>query len=170
MGADIHIMLERKLKSGGWAVVDKFNSIRSSQLRNYDGPEFTYSGRWPGARNYNLFALLAGVRGQGPEPKGLPPDVSDLAAEDLSGDDQDLHSHSWVTARDFVIATWRVTLEDKAFADLVATKLTDPNWFEDRMVAYFEERVSTEYVTPNYCADENEWTLDDYRFVFAFDN
>lgn len=77
MGCDIHIYVERKHK-GKWVM-------------SHEGPKPAKE------RNYARFANLAGVRGDGPAPKGLPIDVSesvDMHA-DLWGSDG--HSHSWLT-------------------------------------------------------------------------
>ena len=76
MGCDIHVFLERKNKDGKYELVKELDGTAS-------------------VRNYRLFAALAGVRGEGPEPKGLPADVSEAVREirhDWGGDG---HSDSW---------------------------------------------------------------------------
>jgi len=53
------------------------------------------------SRNYPFFALLAGVRGEGPEPVGLPPDPSQLTEMCVTQLGADGHSHSWLPYREF---------------------------------------------------------------------
>jgi len=52
-------------------------------------------------RNYSLFAALAGVRGAGPSPRGLPDDVSNIVKDASDTWDCDGHSHSWITVDEF---------------------------------------------------------------------
>lgn len=80
MGCDIHGTIEWKpddpVYGGRWVAVSKL----------------TNEGRW---RNYKRFAALAGVRGDGPEANGAPPDMSDstrLELDDMAGD---AHSACW---------------------------------------------------------------------------
>lgn len=91
MGCDIHLVLEKRGKDGRWIGID-----------TYSGHQCGASGEtkweWPIAtnRHYRRFALLAGVRGDGPPPKGLPDDISEtgkFVADSWAGDG---HSHSWL--------------------------------------------------------------------------
>lgn len=47
-------------------------------------------------RNYKRFAAMAGVRGAGPTPRGLPEDISESVAMFFDDWDADGHSHSWL--------------------------------------------------------------------------
>lgn len=76
MGCDIHTVIERKI-NGKWVAV----AIEESASRD---------------RNYDRFAMLAGVRGEGPEPRGMPEDASDSAAALAADWGSDGHSHSWL--------------------------------------------------------------------------
>lgn len=78
MGCDIHIVVEKE-RNGEWLM---HNTVHCSK-RGCD-------------RNYDRFARLAGVRGDGPEPRGLPSDVS--ASTQMLVDEwgDDGHSHSWL--------------------------------------------------------------------------
>lgn len=85
MGCDIHVFVERFWR-GKWVMDNK-------------------AARYAPDRNYGRFAALAGVRGPGPKPKGLPDDCSDsvlMIAEDWGHDG---HSHSWYTM-DEAIDIW----------------------------------------------------------------
>ena len=100
MGCDIHWVLERKhgekwigMRQGDyqWVLVwDKENNVWKRDLL---GPKAK-------SRNYDLFAAIAGVRGPGPDPKGLPEDASDLTL--MVSDSEDWHSHSWLPADEFL--------------------------------------------------------------------
>lgn len=84
MGCDIHIVLERE-DGGKWIGVHNFpwyHAIGNS----YQFPLCTN-------RNYSLFAALAGVRGVGPAPKGIPSDASELVR--MLEKDWESYGHSW---------------------------------------------------------------------------
>ena len=87
MGADIHMVLERQLPNGQWITTNTLSPHES--LKGWSRPACS-------ARNYRLFAKLAGVRGDGPEPKGLPADISETAKYLADADGLDGHSHSWM--------------------------------------------------------------------------
>lgn len=83
MGTDIHIVVEEQVGEHWIAVY---------VLR----PHFSDEGKevWPSAlaRNYRRFAKLAGVRGEGPSPRGLPTDASATVIHLVD----DGHSRSWL--------------------------------------------------------------------------
>ena len=76
MGCDIHGWIEKKVYDK-WVAVGEFRGC---------GLE----------RNYERFAQLAGVRGEGPDPKGVPEDVSDTAKFHIDEWGVDGHSHSYM--------------------------------------------------------------------------
>ena len=80
MGCDIHGWVERK-------VGDKWVAEREL-------PDAATN------RNYERFAALAGVRGDGPEARGLPTDISDTARMHANDWGVDGHSHSWLPVAD----------------------------------------------------------------------
>lgn len=86
MGTDIHAVVERRRPDGRWIATRTLDCII-----DVDGNEHR-----PAAleRNYARFAALAGVRGDGPAPRGLPDDASDTARWLFKefGD----HSPSWL--------------------------------------------------------------------------
>lgn len=76
MGCDIHAYIEVRIR-GRW--------VCHSQPRI--------------RRAYGIFGKLAGVRDCGPaivEPRGLPPDVSEIVAIEYAHDQADAHSESWL--------------------------------------------------------------------------
>jgi hypothetical protein len=74
MGCDIHGWVEKKTDKG-W--------IGIAELKDRD-------------RNYGRFAMLAGVRGDGPDPLGIPDDVSQTTEYYIDVWDGDGHSHSFI--------------------------------------------------------------------------
>lgn len=114
MGADIHLVLEKRVLPPGympgaeqWVGVNAFPYVTtevydfSQRIKQGKADaEVVYQGNthWPPtSRNYNLFADIAGVRGPGPEARGVPDDVSLLAAHMIARWDADGHSHTWLT-------------------------------------------------------------------------
>lgn len=127
MGCDIHGWIERKVH-GKWI-----------GIKELDG-----EGR---QRCYPRFAALAGVRGDGPTPKGLPDDISDTTRYYVVGWGQDGHSHSWLPLME-AGAVYKATHWEKLdqFSDQY------PLW------KFFKFELS-ERDKP-----------DDFRLVFWFDN
>lgn len=126
MGCDIHGWVERK-------VGDKYVAIKEFGDRATE-------------RNYRRFGALAGVREDGPPPRGVPPDVSDTGRyyiDKLAGDG---HSHSWLplqeAAKIYAVKRYE-SGEDR------------PDWVADDPVYYFFGLFETE---------------PDDRVVFWFDN
>jgi hypothetical protein len=162
MGADIHLFAEKRLHTGEWAAVQTFSPINRKAVgldvtRPYDWLFFIVE-----ERNYALFAKLAGVRGNGPQAKGVPDDASPLYRDYVDSWVSDGHSHSWCTATEFV-ARFLETLDVgdpivKAYASWV-------------LEAGHGNAVLT--FLDNYCGvriNEGRDKADDYRFVFFFDN
>ena len=77
MGCDIHIVVERQWK-GEWV---------ASSIPHHSSPSIN--------RNYDRFARLAGVRGPGPEPRGVPKDASQTTRYLVEELGRDGHSHSF---------------------------------------------------------------------------
>lgn len=130
MGCDIHVFLERRVEDR-WVMV---NTLTSNQTTN---------------RNYDRFAKLAGVRGDGPEPRGIPADVSESVKLHISDWEGDGHSHSWMSLRE---AT-------PIFRGSSYERFSDPEWIKDEESAiyhFFGSRASRD--------------PDNHRIVFFFDN
>lgn len=128
MGCDIHGWVERKVFHG-WVAV--------SELRD--------KGR---NRNYQRFAKLAGVRGDGPVARGIPLDVSETAKYHIERWGSDGHSHSWIELKDA--------------AKIFAETAWNPSEYELKWPesAYFD--VDLDY--------RKGGSIDEYRLVFWFDN
>lgn len=78
MGCDIHGWVEEK-------VGDKW--VSRSDFGKTDEA---------GNRNYTRFARLAGVRGNGPVPRGFPADAGERTKHEFTEWGQDAHSPSWM--------------------------------------------------------------------------
>lgn len=81
MGCDIHFVIERK-EGDHW--IGCFS-------------DDTFHERW-----YEAFSRLAGVRGEGPSPNGLPNDISELAKLEVADWVGDGHSHSHLSLKEFI--------------------------------------------------------------------
>lgn len=106
MGADIHMVLEKKYQ-GKWVGEHAFPYIVRDlpddakevlqQAKKYVSTYVCFEAR---QRNYSLFGALAGVRCDGPEPLGVPDDASDLSLMEIDGWGCDGHSHSYMDLAD----------------------------------------------------------------------
>ena len=170
MGADIHFTIEHRDPHDGLGWVGVFwsdaphsppiyntgymydqnaNITPEEQRRRMDHGVHPF-GRL-GRRDYKFFARLAGVRGDGPRPNGLPPDASAMTQRCVACWEDDGHSHGHMTLREFVK---RKIVSDDSLAEAAKTKLQggDP---------------IVEYLRGCYYGI----TLDDNtRVVFWFDN
>ena len=171
MGADIHIYVEKRMPSGNWACVRNLNeSIHSEGLHLMYQDRSTSDGKFIAYwelrnRNYELFSALANVRGDGdgPDPKGLPQDVSEYVDVEFQGWGMDAHSESWYSARDFVRVYTNIGVEvdeEKPLSPYVVSLITDGG--EDAVAKFLSEKASV------YVPEEE--SVDLYRFVFWFDN
>jgi len=134
MGCDIHGVIERKWK-------DKWVAVRTlDHWHDYKGKFVTPSAK---ERNYERFAALAGVRGDGPEARGLPDDASETALMrfETEGD----HTPSWLPL--------------KEAAEIF--KATD---------RYLSEQPEEHWSPAYYFFGIEAENLDDYRLVFWFDS
>lgn len=106
MGCDIHAIAEVR-RGGRWLAVTE------AVFKGWGDEPTTepFSDR-----NYEAFAILAGVRnryGVRPiaEPRGLPKDASTETLRLLSYDDPDLHTRSWLTLAELESHDWTATIE-----------------------------------------------------------
>ena len=131
MGADIHTMLEKEI-NGEWVLVHV--------------PHWNEAGE---RRNYDRFAKLAGVRGDGPSPKGAPSDISKGAQYRLGKYGSDAHSVSYDTLIRFL--------------DVCKETERDSTWdYSSSKISAFCEH----YLGIGFNNDE---CVDDFRVVYWFD-
>ena len=132
MGANIHTMLEKEI-DGEWVLVHV--------------PHWNTGAR---RANYTRFAKLAGVRGDGPVPKGTPSDISKGTQYRLSKWGSDAHNTSYDTL--------------VRFLDVCKETERDSTW------------DYSSYKTSDFCEHylgigfDNDECVDDFRVVYWFDS
>jgi hypothetical protein len=156
MGCDIHIHIEYKVGDAPWKA-DKFHEP-------YEEDGYSWVKAF-GSRNYRLFANLAGVRGSGPEPKGLPEDVSDVIKLASDKWDIDAHSHSYHDLDDFIeiCINSGVKLDEPVHWDKTYTELI--NTATEKVKKYKLELESEQMLL-----DQPINTEVKCRLVYFFDN
>lgn len=154
MGCDIHIVVERRV-GGKWIGVNPMPSITTRKIKKDD---LGFAMPLATDRNYDRFARLASVRGEGEKPRGLPPDISDLTRLEVAGWGGDGHSHSWLSLKDAA----RIWLETEWLRD----KTFDPDSYE----AKYPEAHYFGCEAVDAGGSERYGKIDDYRVVFWFDN
>lgn len=163
MGCDIHLYVEKRLKNKDWAMVRDLNrDINAESLRPWHNEKVEVVGWWRLAdRDYALFANLAGVRGAGPEAKGLPGDVSPYVEDESDTWDSDGHSHSWSTPLEFMEAYVKaMQAYDEQGREL-------DKYVQVRLKEGTEKAVRM--FMRDMCSLDTEQG-EEYRFVYWFDN
>lgn len=114
---EIHYVIEQE-HNGEWVGV--FGTDNRLTYPNCDSnrplPVFVFKNR-----DYKFFAELAGVRGPGPEPRGLPEDLSSMSRMYTDSWGPDGHSHSYLPLRDFV-TKWLIA-NNESITPIVKEKL-----------------------------------------------
>jgi hypothetical protein len=164
MGCDIHMVLERQF-DGVWVGINTYtyldkDAVHISVYKNDEpvDPDHSYIGWKIRDRNYEFFAGLAGVRGDGPDPLGVPDDASLLARAMISSWGMDGHSHTYIGAREFGSLYFRQREEN--VPDLVKIRMNDPT--------KFDERIASLLAIPFSISEHH--SLDWYRLIIWFDN
>lgn len=120
MGCDIHCFIEHQHPR------DTYWTVFSGEIR--------------GSRDYNLFAALAGVRGAGPTPKGLPENLSWGAQDAWDEGKSDWHSPTWLTLRDLSDTLSRLPLprDPEYHAMLAAMQCFENMGYRTRLICWFD--------------------------------
>lgn len=196
MGADIHLFSEKKKTVNG---VEKWVNADYWKINPYFGddeyePELELVSIYRN-RNYNLFSILAGVRGNDEicPPRGLPDDVSDIVKKESDRWDGDGHSHSYFTLaelkkyyEDNSHSSHNGFLSKRAIKELDEDGKTPYNWVEwsgpdleyrewkedsplKQLVEKVDKRMRDEFWIRE--DDEDSSKFDEkFRIVFWFDN
>lgn len=103
MGCDIHFFVEVR-KDGKWVTADTWET-------DDEFPYVSWRKRFYDGRNYNLFAVLAGVRnyfGIAPiaDQRGVPDDACSEYKAHTGYYGTDGHSHSWLTLAELLAYDW----------------------------------------------------------------
>lgn len=127
MGCDIHFYVERR-ENNRWVSCDEWVQDPDETNQTVPHEKSFYTGR-----NYDLFAILAGVRngsgfagvdtGDGfrpiVAPRGLPDDVTDLVRAVSDNCGVDGHSHSHVTVSELLAYDWTQTTNKRGWVGSV---------------------------------------------------
>lgn len=142
MGCDIHLVVERKEIYDWIAVhIPEGWSLLPGHGRHQD-----WASPLCRARNYERFSALAGVRGNGPKPRGVPDDAAQTTRYMIAKYGPDGHSHSWLPL-------------DKATEIFLQTERADLGNFERQYPASTYFNVESE-----------DMGMAEWRVVFWFDN
>lgn len=120
MGADVHMILEEyDPVQDTWVGTNDYDVLDFYMYHTDSNKQGRYDYSWPKvtSRNYAIFAKLAGVRGEGPEPKGPPQDSSTLTKMKLDQWGYDAHSVTWYYLEDMVRIVSPHYLKDDVFDD-----------------------------------------------------
>lgn len=204
MGCDIHLFTEVKktingtemwINSDSWEI-NPYYRYGTDEDRKHER-ELDHKSIYRG-RNYELFGILADVRGDGnpviSDPKGLPEDVSDVVKDESDRWGSDGHSHSYLTLRELVEYLEKYPkIKCEGFispeaAKKLAKKGETPNswaewanpdlkwvhrkWEEDSAVKYLVDKVRQKLSDVFWVRPEDQTAEDEekIRIVFWFDN
>lgn len=143
MGCDIHMTVERKV-GAKWICIDTMQGHHTGRFEKEDA-RWDWASPVANNQNYRRFAALAGVRGEGPKPRGVPDDASETTVYLIANWGMDGHSHSWLSLTE-------------AVPIFVAT-----HWPDEKRPDLLKYPAS--YFFEIECED-----IDQFRIVFWFDN
>ena len=161
LGADIHFVVEHKNPDDDFGWVGSYSTGSPVSVTPYsDGflnsaQDTTHALGKLKRRDYAFFTNLAGVRGEGPDPKGIPADASPTTMRQAKYWDGDGHSHSYMSLREFVLTK---LISGEGISKAAKSKLDG-----DDPIA--------EFLGPDFCEHNEFFCLtDNTRVVFWFDN
>lgn len=197
MGSDIHLFSEKKKSINGedkWVNADYWE-INPYFETDKDERELEIVSIYDD-RNYDLFNVLAEVRGNGPSispPRGLPDDVSSVVKKESDRWNGDGHSHSYFTLAELKEyyknnshTSHNGFLSKRQIKELDEDNHTPYNWSEwsnpdleyrewkevsslKKIVDKVDDRMRKEFWVSK--DDEDTSKFDDkFRIVFWFDN
>jgi len=167
MGCDIHFVVEVDFTREADTMeaprghvpqwVGVYSTGHTPNMARNPDDMYRWRSVWCDERDYDFFAAIAGVRGEGPEPNGIPEDASALARIYIDQYGADGHSHGHMPLIDFVRAKMRVRADVVTAAE-VTHKLTS------------KSDVITREPLEFALADLSTYQDDSVRVVFFFDN
>lgn len=156
MGCDIHIYLEQRIEPE-WVFIHEFDIMNA---KIFGGGRSDYYHPVIAQRDYSFFGAIASVRSAPighQEPRGMPIDASRYVKWQKTRWGEDAHSASYMSAAEFLPIFMQHKLTASELSEVMATRLLgDKTTFID---------VMSEYICQLYSD-----CIDDYRFVFFFDN
>lgn len=159
MGCDIHVFTE-VYKDGKWNHVDTLVESREyfpyNVIDNYPAAPYYIVDSVYDDRNYQVFSILAGVRGSYEpidQPRGFPDNLSDTLQEIV--DFHFEHTSSWLTLKELMNYNyWGLSAEEKEWV----------GWFFDR------NNSQSAISKLKRIARGHEVRSEDVRIVFWFDS
>lgn len=175
MGCDIHLVIEvpdeqetpAKDHDGAWKFVHGFPYLERTMFANMPANEDGAYSAWFTARsrNYEFFAALAGVRGDGPAAKGLPPRLNGPTQQLVEDWSADGHSHTWYYGYEFA-AIWGTLASSKA--EYTAARLSGEE--EKHGPATYEKHAGYTDAYHIWCGRKLLGSDIDCRVIIWFDN
>lgn len=162
MGCDIHLYLEKYTSVNGenkWVNVDHWQINPHYGIEDNESEYDLVPFYW--GRNYDLFSILAGVRGNiDPidEPRGLPEDVTETTKREYDKGGRDAHTPSYYTLKEIKDYYYNNSENDEITIIL--------DYFLKPMENRFKEEF---WITSD---DEKRYTTKEngFRVIFWFDN
>lgn len=154
MGCDIHLHVEQLDEDTQTWFMTK-NSIKGAE-----------------DRQYNLFAALAGVRGEGPEAKGIPDNLSLGVRYEYELWESDAHSASYYDLDEFMDIYMNERYNKEYIADLRMRLNNLTNFEQENLNDYNKKTEDYIEFALDWDADYEAYFRNDrqYRVVFWFDN
>lgn len=156
MGADIHVYLERlNKKDKAWEPVYIYNQDK-------ENVEYYY-------RDYCLFGLLAGVRGENLEDftcvRGLPGDVSTFVQSEYDKYSEDFHGATWYTYYELLHMKKYLELAKK-----IVAKNDDDNFYVYDIECQYNSIRDFIMFIQVICAINSVYNMDNLRVIVWFDS
>lgn len=129
MGCDIHLKVEMYGPDEAWHRAEDVgpNQWYDPESKGVYGQK-EIRQEWYDGRNYELFSVLAGVRGYGPpiiEPRGIPADVSLETKDEWNYWGGDAHTPHWYSLRELLIAEKEGVFDPAVYGQEFLTKVVD---------------------------------------------
>lgn len=170
MGCDIHFVVEVDFARGYEGEVPRghvpqwvgvYSTGHTPNMARNPDDMYNWRSVWCDERDYAFFAAIAGVRGEGPKPNGIPEDASELARMYIDQYGCDGHSYGHMPLLDFVRAKMRVRADEVTAAE-VTHKLTSKADVPADVPAYAPSEFAL--------ADLSAYQKNSVRVVFFFDD
>lgn len=171
MGCDIHEHFEIRTE-GGWKRIQVLPELGWNTSTPEQEEAYWRLPLFIG-RDYDLFAVLAGVRNRLnllpiASPRGLPDDVSDEVREDWNQAQRfpEVHSPSWLSLYELLTFDW-----DQSVIHLESIVEQDTRWVRPELVTYRDVISENRFVAEGL-AQLQEFVADpsNLRMVFWFDS
>jgi len=151
LGCDIHLYPEYRVDGGAWQSHPDIVVETEGEAPD----EYVWVSYDNGiGRNYSLFADMAGVRGHGPDPKGIPEGVSPIIKQSIDNWKADGHSHSYMSLDEL-----KKLMQKHGYS------------IRENQMFYSCKKIAKELAKiDKILLDSSEGSIVEFRVVFFFDN